>query len=124
MASRPVLGLGPTTALSTHVGIHLGVSVMPGISPGTTRRVLLTASNPGSSTVAITRVRLMSVSTDADHPTCVTGDFTMADVAQDASVPAHAHNFPLTGGTLAYRNTDVDQNACQGVTLTLTLSSR
>jgi hypothetical protein len=87
------------------------------------RPIRLTASNSGSSAVAITTVRLVDVSADDAHPACVTDDFTMADVQQHVSVPSGARDYRLASGTLTYKNTNVDQNACQAATLTLNLSS-
>jgi hypothetical protein len=48
----------------------------------------------------------------------------MADVESDTIVPGNATSFALNGsGTLEYANTNVNQDACKGATLTLSLSS-
>lgn len=112
-----------TTAAPVDRAIIVRASVAPGIGPGDRRTVRLTASNTGSSAIAIRTVRLVDISADGGHPNCVTDDFTMADVPQRASVPAGADNYRLTSGTLTYHDTNTDQNGCQGVILTLTLTS-
>lgn len=98
-------------------------SIAPGLAPGTSRSVRLTASTAGSADVAITGVRLLRVTADDAHPDCVTEDFTMEDVRQSASVPSGTTDYRLASGTLVYQNTNVNQDACKAATLTLTLSS-
>jgi hypothetical protein len=120
-AAMPTLGAAAGQTGRDAIALH--ASVMPGISPGTRRTVHLAASNAGSSAVSIARVHLVDVSPDAGHKTCVTDDFTMADVAQKTSVPGHTRTHELESGTLVYTNTNVNQDACRGVTLTLTFSS-
>jgi hypothetical protein len=120
--AAPVLGIG-STAPSGHAAIVLHASITAAISPGTSSPVRLTASNAGSSTAAIGSVRLVGVAADARHADCVTADFTMTDVAQKAAVPAGARDYPLENGTLTFKNTDLNQDACKAATLTLTLAS-
>ncbi|MGI8730797.1 MAG: hypothetical protein ACR2LK_12560 [Solirubrobacteraceae bacterium] len=121
--ASPLEDMATSTAPSGRHSIKLRSSITPGIGPGTSTPVRLTASNSGSSAVAITTVRLVDVAADAAHPTCVTEDFTMADVPQHASVPSGARDYQLASGTLTYKNTNISQDACQAATLTLTLSS-
>jgi hypothetical protein len=69
-------------------------------------------------------VKLVSVAVDEDHEECVRTDFSMADVVQDATVPASATEQALPeDGTLKFANSAVSQDACKGAALTLTLSS-
>lgn len=121
--AAPVMGMLHTDTSSARSAISLRSSVAFGIAPGTSRPVRLTASNTGSSDRAITIVRLLRVTADDAHPDCETDDFTMADVRQNATVQSGEHGYRLASGTLVYKNTDVNQNACQAATLTLTLSS-
>ena len=121
--AAPLMGKLHTDTSSAHPAIVLRSSVAFGIAPGTSRPVRLTASNTGSSDRAITIVRLLQVTADDAHPDCETDDFTMADVQQNATVPSGEHDYRLASGTLVYNNTDINQNACQAATLTLTLSS-
>jgi hypothetical protein len=121
--AAPVRGMLHTHTSSARPAIILRSSVAFGIAPGTSRPVRLTASNTGSSDRAITIVRLLQVTADDAHPDCETDDLTMADVQQNATVRSGEHDYQLASGTLVYKDTDVNQDACQAATLTLTLSS-
>jgi hypothetical protein len=116
-------GTGTGTA-GTSSTVTLTGTVASGIAPGTNKAVSFTAANAGSSPVQVTTVHLVSVAADAGHSGCTTADFTMADVTENHQVPAGASSEPLpNNGSLAYANTGVNQDACKGATLTLTLSS-
>jgi hypothetical protein len=120
--AAPMMGVG-SIAAPARDALVLRASVAAGITPGTSVPVRLTASNAGSATAAISTVRLVGIAADARHAACVTDDFAMTDVAQKAAVPAGARDYPLSGGTLTFKNTDVSQDGCKAATLTLTLSS-
>jgi hypothetical protein len=122
--SSAVWGQSTPAAPSNDGDFVVRATITPGIGPGGSRPVHLTASNPGSSAITVTSVRVLKITADPDHASCVTADFTMADVAQHAQLPADAVDYRLASGTLAYENTDVNQDSCQGATLTLSLSSR
>jgi hypothetical protein len=99
-------------------------TVTPGIAPGTSSAVTFTAANPGASAVQVSTVHLESVAVDAGHSGCLTSDFSMSNVAQNHQVPAGAIAEALPNdGTLQFEDTAVNQDACKGATLTLTLSS-
>jgi hypothetical protein len=69
-------------------------------------------------------VHVESIAADSGHASCATADFTMADVTENHQVPAGATADALpNNGSLVYANTAVNQDACKGATLTLTLSS-
>jgi hypothetical protein len=111
-------------AVGTAGTLTLSGSVTSGIVPGGTEPVSFTASNPGTSGITVTSVQLVSVSVDAAHSACATADFSMATVTENISVAQGASNFALpTSGTLSYADTSANQNACEGATLTLALSS-
>jgi hypothetical protein len=113
-----------TGSVGTSSDVTMTGTVAPGIAPGTNRAVSFTAENTSSSPVQVTSVHLDGVAVDAGHAGCVTADFTMADVTENHQVPAGATVEVLpTGGSLVFANTGVSQDACQGATLTLTLSS-
>jgi hypothetical protein len=104
--------------------VALTGTVAPGISPGNAEPVSFTASNGSGSPIQVTDIHLVGITADGEHDTCEIGDFTMADVPEGQSVPAGATNVALPNeGSLVYANTGVDQDACQGATLTLTLAS-
>jgi hypothetical protein len=99
-------------------------TVAVGSAPGTEQPVAFTAANPSESPVQITTVHLVSIAADSEHVACETADFTMEDVIENHEVPGEATAEVLPGeGSLVYVNTLVNQDACKGATLTLTLSS-
>ena len=113
-----------SAAVGTNGSVVLTGTVTPGSAPGTAEPVSFTAANASESPIQVTKVHLVSIAVDSEHPSCVTADFTMADVNEAHQVPAGATAEPLpTGGSLVYANTAVSQDACKGATLTLTLSS-
>jgi hypothetical protein len=123
-------GTGTGTVASGNGSVSLSAEVAPGIYPGGTAEVTITATNAGSQAVAPGLISLSGVTSDIDHASCDTTAFTMVDVdASSESVPAaadatHPGTLELTHkGTLAMANTAVNQDACKGATLALDLSS-
>lgn len=98
--------------------------IAPGIAPGTSRPVSLTAANASGSPITVSTVHLESVAADGGHAACATDDFSMADVSENHQVPAGATSDALpNAGTLTYANTAANQDACKDATLTVVLSS-
>jgi hypothetical protein len=102
--------------------VFFHASIPSGIFPGGNVLVGITASNPDMATVDLGTIHLAHISVDAAHASCVTSDFSMPDIVENDQVPAGAVNYRQRGGTLFYADTSVNQNACKGATLTLTLS--
>jgi len=116
-------GSGTGTASAGSAGtltLHASASNM---YPGATQDVAITADNSGDSALKIAKVHLDSVAADGGHSACVVADFTMLDVTVNAEVAGHASGAAVGTGHLAMADTGISQNACQGATLTLTLSS-
>lgn len=117
-------GTGSATVDNPSGSVTLKATVSGALVPGGTAPVALTATNPTSSDVRLATVKLTSVALDAAHSGCNASDFSMADVAENATVVKGASNAALpVQGTLAMANTAANQDACKGATLTLTLSS-
>ncbi len=118
-------GSGSGTAnVGTSGTVTVTATVPDDITPGNAVPVGFTAANATNSPIQITAVHLVSVAADAGHAACETGDFSMADVTEDHQVPAGATAEGLpTFGSLVFANTAVNQDACKGATLTLTLTS-
>jgi hypothetical protein len=115
-------GTGSGTA-GTSATVTLTGTVAPGLAPATSRAVTLTAANADDAPIYVTTVHLVGVTVDGAHAGCVTSAFTMADVTVGVNVPAGATAAALTDGSLAMADTGINQDACQGATLTLALSS-
>src|ERR1700712_1052104 len=103
--------------------VTLTGTVADGSAPGVAVAVHMTAANASSSSITVGDVQLDSITVDAGHAACETGDFSMASVTENHAVPAGATAEALPAdGSLAYGETSADQGACKGATLTLNLS--
>lgn len=118
-------GAGTGTGRVADTGtVTLTGTIADGLAPGLARDVAFTAANATDSAIQVGTIQLDEVTVDAGHAACDVGDLTMADATQDHSVPAGATAEALpVAGSLVYANTGVNQDACKGATLTLTLSS-
>ena len=117
-------GSGNATLASSNGAVTLHASAPTNLFPGGNSSVTFTGDNAGASNLFVGTIHLASVSADAGHASCNTGDFSMADVTSNTMVLAGASGQALSGtGTLAYANTNVNQDACKGATLTLNLTS-
>jgi hypothetical protein len=117
-------GSGTADVASANGTLVLHASAPTELYPGGDSSVTFTADNAGESNLYVGTIELVSVTADAGHASCDTDDFTMADVVSNTMVPAATSGHPLAGtGTLVYANTNVNQDACKGAELTLSLSS-
>jgi hypothetical protein len=116
-----------TTAVGTATdgSVTLTATIADGIYPGSSMPVTYKASNSSTTaSVTIGTVSVTGITADAGHSGCDTSDFAVAPVVQNQLLLPNATNVTLPNtGTLTYANTALDQNACKGATLTLTLSS-
>jgi hypothetical protein len=116
-------GTGTGTAGTSGTATITG-TIASGVAPGENRAVSFTAANASNSPIQVSTVHVVSIAADSGHASCATADFTMADVTENHQVPAGATVDALPNdGSLVYANTAVNQDACKGATLTLTLSS-
>jgi hypothetical protein len=123
-------GSGTATAtVGTSSAVILKGTVTGNLYPGSSSPVTLTVDNPSSGKQRIGTVTLEKITADAGHSSCsvvISGgnpDFTMADVVVNKTFPAGNGQAVTPGGTLTMNDTGVNQDACQGATLTLTLKS-
>lgn len=123
---------GSGTATAT-VGSSSAVTVKATVSstlyPGSSSPVTFTIDNPSSGAERVGTISLTEVKADAGHSSCSTTisggnpDFTMPAVAVNKTyAPGNGQSVTPTG-TLTMNDTGVSQDACQGATLTLKLSS-
>jgi hypothetical protein len=116
-------GTGTASVAATGATLVLHGAAAAPLAPGGATTVSFTADNPGPSTLELGVVHLEGVAADAAHPGCAATDFTMADVSTHTRVPAGAAGFALAGtGSLRMADSDQNQDACKGATLTLSLS--
>lgn len=124
-------GTGTATGTSSTgtASVTLTGTVAAGLAPGLTKTVTFTAANPGTAGAKIGTVHLESISSsDAAGVGCnapgLIDDFTMADFAANQVIPAGATTEAVTAtGALVYAyDAAVNQDACKGDTMTLTVS--
>jgi hypothetical protein len=109
-------GSGAVGATSTFT--IAGAATNP-LFPGSSSPVNITISNPGNGAQFVNTVHLASLSTGVQG--CDPADFSLPDVAVNRTVPAGG-NVQVTG-TIAMRDSGVNQDACQNATLTLRFTS-
>jgi hypothetical protein len=124
------LGSGTGTATvgsSSKVTLHGAVA--SSLYPGSSSIVTFTVDNPSPGAEFVKTIHLESATPDAGHSGCstaITGgnpDFTMPDVLANQSFPSGNGQAVTATGTLTMHETGVNQDACQGATLTLNLTS-
>jgi hypothetical protein len=118
-----------TASVGASSNVTLHGALAGSLYPGASTTVSLTLDNPSPGSEFVGAVHLEGITPDAGHSGCstaITGgnpDFTMPDVAVNQSFPNGNGQAVATTGTLTMRETGVNQNACQGATLTLNLTS-
>jgi|ERR1022692_625183 hypothetical protein len=124
------LGSGTGTAtVGSSSSVTLHGAVASSLYPGTSATVTFTVDNPSAGSELVNKIHLASIAPDAGHSGCstvITGgnpDFTMPDVTANQSFPSGNGQAVTATGALAMNETGVSQDACQGATLTLNLTS-
>jgi hypothetical protein len=114
-------GTGAAPNASSNGTITLTATFATGLTPGASVPVTYTAANPGTSSL---RVGTISHVVSTSNALCLPADFTIANVISDTTVPAGSTNYAIAGtGTLAFADTAINQDACKGATVTLTLTA-
>lgn len=124
------LGSGTgTAAVGSSSSVTLHGTIASALFPGASSTVTLTVDNPSLGAEFVNTIHLESITPDAGHSGCstvITGgnpDFTMPDVTVSQGFPPGNGQAVTATGTLTMRETGVSQDACQGATLTLNLTS-
>jgi hypothetical protein len=123
-------GSGTATAtVGTSSAVTIKGTVSGNLYPGSSSTVTLTVDNPSSGKQRVGTVSLEKITPDAGHSTCsvvTTGgnpDFTMADVVVNKTYGPGNGQAVTPTGTLTMNDTGINQDPCQGATLTLSLKS-
>jgi hypothetical protein len=118
-----------SASVGSSSAVTLHATISSSLYPGSSSPVTFTVDNPSSGVQRVGTVSLSSITVDAAHSSCsttITGgnpDFTMAAVPVNQVVtPGNGQSVAATG-TLAMNETGVNQDACQGATLTLHLTN-
>jgi hypothetical protein len=116
-------GSGTANAASTNGSLVLTASGYEGISPGNSTIATITAANAGTTDLRVNTVH--AVVSTSSPATCLAEWFTIADLdASGVNVPKNATAQLLGTQTLNFvQSATVNQDACKGATITLTLST-
>ncbi len=123
-------GSGTATATvgsSSNLALH--GTIESSLYPGSSSTVTFSVDNPSSGSEHLGTISLSSITPDAGHSACSTvisggnPDFTMAPVTVNQTIPSGNGKAITQTGTLTMNDTGINQDACQGATLTLHLSS-
>jgi hypothetical protein len=118
-----------SASVGSSSAVTLHASISSNLYPGSSSPVTLTVDNPSTGVQRVGTVSLASISVDAGHSSCSTTisggnpDFTMAAVPVNQVFPPGSGQSVSATGTLAMNETGVNQDACQGATLTLHLTN-
>jgi hypothetical protein len=116
-------GTGSATNAASNGTLVLHATFAGGLTPGKTEPVTFTADNAGTSSLQVGTITSV-VSIDAGHVGCLPADFTVPTAVENTRVAAGATLFALpTASTIAFADTAVNQDACKGAIVTLTVSS-
>ena len=118
-----------TAAVGSSSPVTLHATISSNLYPGSSSPVTFTVDNPSSGSQRVGTITLASISVDAGHSGCSTTigggnpDFTMPAVAVNKVFGSGNGQSVTPGGTLTMNETGVNQDACQGATLTLNLTN-
>lgn len=108
-----------TSGLVIHGDVASGSYLFPGGDPVT---VPITVTNNGAAAAHVGTVTLTKVATDSNHTGCDVTAFTMDPVTVNQTVGTGATSTEVDG-SLKMSDTDANQDACKGASLTLTFAS-
>jgi hypothetical protein len=118
-----------SASVGSSSAVTLHATITGNLYPGSSSPVTFTVDNPSSGVQRVGTVSLASISVDAGHSGCSTTisggnpDFTMSAVPVNQVFPPGNGQSVSATGTLAMNETGVNQDACQGATLTLHLTN-
>jgi hypothetical protein len=118
-------GEGSGSVASSNGTITLHGTISNALVPGGSSAVKFTADNGGSSSLSVGSVHAV-VSIDEAHAEagCKASDFNIADTVENQVIAAHATGVALAhDGSISMTDSEANQDACQGATVSLALSS-
>lgn len=118
-----------TATVGSSSAVTLHATITANLYPGVSSPVSFTVDNPSSGSQRVGTITLASITTDAGHSSCstvLTGgnpDFAMPAVTVNKNFAAGNGQSVTPTGTLTMNETGANQDACQGASLTLHLTS-
>ncbi len=114
-----------SAAAATASNFDVDVNLATGIHPGGTAAITGTVTNNTSTDLQLNSVDgdTVPVTVDGAHSSCVVGDFTVGAlaIAGGSQILTASGDSTTFSGDLAMANTALNQDGCQGATLTLHL---
>jgi hypothetical protein len=118
-------GEGSGSVASSNGTLTLHGTISDQLTPGGSSAVKYTADNPGSSSLQVGTVHAV-VSIDDAHAKagCKASDFTIGETVENQVIAAHASGVALAhDGSISMTDSEENQDACQGASISLELSS-
>jgi hypothetical protein len=118
-------GNGSGSVASSNGTVTLHGTINSALTPGGSSAVSYTADNANTSSELVGTVHAV-VSIDEEHANagCKASDFSISDVAENQVIAAKASGAGLThDGLISMADSGENQDACQGATVSLALSS-
>jgi hypothetical protein len=118
-------GSGSGAVASSNGTLTLHGTISNELTPGGSSPVAFTADNANSSSQQVGTVHAV-VSIDDAHAKagCEASDFTIADTAENQVIAANGKAVALSNeGTISMADTNSNQDACKGATISLALTS-
>ena len=118
-----------TASVGTASAVTPHGTVTSSLYPGSSSPVSFTVDNPASGSQRVGTITLSSITADAGHSACSTAigggnpDFSMPAVTVNKTFAPGNGQAVTPTGTLTMNETGTNQDACQGATLTLQLTS-
>jgi hypothetical protein len=115
-------GSGSGAVAESNGTLVLHGTINNALTPGSTSSVSFTADNAGSSSLQVGTVKAV-VSIDAAHSGCKASDFTIAATPENQVIPANGSAALAHDGSISMADSAENQDACQGATISLALTS-
>jgi hypothetical protein len=119
-----------TATVGSSSAVTLHATVSGSLFPSSSSPVTFTVDNPSKGAQRVGTITLASITADGTHTGCgvtvgtaPTSDFTMPTVTVNKSYASGEGQGVTPTGTLTMNDTGVNQDACQGATLTLHLTN-
>jgi hypothetical protein len=118
-------GSGSGSVAAGNGTLTLHGTISSALTPGGNSAVAFTADNSGTSSLQVGTVHAV-VSIEKEHAKegCEASDFTIADTTENQVIAAGAEGAELAqAGSIAMTDTEANQDACKGASISLELSS-
>jgi hypothetical protein len=116
-------GSGSGAVAESNGTLKLEGTITNPLTPGGSSPVAFKADNSNSSSLRVGTVKAV-VTIDEAHANCKASDFTIADTTENQVIAAHSSGVALEQeGEISMADTAANQDACQGATISLALSS-